>query len=77
MPKSKREDQRLARQGRRAALIMAGAMLLWLGALALGRQFGWDPRLAIAFDLAAMAALIWGLWITVQVYRARRAERRD
>ncbi len=75
MPLDPDTERRLAREGRRAALIMAGAMLGWLGAQFLGGRLGWDVRLAFAFDLLAMAGLFWALWITFRVYRQRRAER--
>lgn len=68
-------EKRLARQGRRAALVMAGSMLIWLGAQFLGGRLGWDIRLAFAFDLLAFAGLVLALWMTFQIYRERRAGR--
>lgn len=68
-------EKELARMGRRAALILAGSMLLWLGAQFLGGRLGWDLRLAFVFDLLAFVGVLWALWITYQVYRRRRADR--
>jgi membrane protein implicated in regulation of membrane protease activity len=62
----------LARQSRLASLVIAGAMVLWLGGQAAGAYFGWEARFAILFDLAALAALIFALVVTFRVWRARR-----
>lgn len=66
------EDRALARKARRAAIVIAGAMLLWMGLQYLGARLGWSPYLVFAFDLLAALALIWALAVTYTVYRARR-----
>ncbi|HID67969.1 MAG TPA: hypothetical protein EYP31_06870 [Roseibacterium sp.] len=66
-------DQRLTRQIRRAAIVIAATMVLWMGAQFLGRQLGWSARFAFLFDLAAIAALVWALVVTYWVWKARRA----
>ena len=66
------QDQRLARQARRIAIVIAAAMVLWLGAQALGGALGWPPRLVFLFDLAALAAFLWALAATIRIWRARR-----
>ena len=70
------EDRRLflIRRSRQAALVIATAMIAWTSVQFLGGRFAWDPRLALVFDVAAMAALFWGLWLVWQIYRERRAE---
>ena len=60
------------RKARLVALVIAGAMLLWLGAQVLGSRLGLDPRYAFLFDFAAIAALIWALVVTWQIWRQRR-----
>ena len=70
-------ERRLARQGRLAALVIACAILLWLGGQALGGWLNWDVRVALVMDVLAMGGLIWGLWITFGIYRARRSSRGD
>lgn len=66
-------DPVLARKARVAALVMAGSVVLWLGAQALGAALGWPVRFVFLFDFAAMAALFWALVVTFQIWRARRS----
>ena len=65
-------DRQLAVQGQLAAIVIAVAMLLWIGVQWLGGKFGWDPRYAFLADLAAMAAFIWAMVVTFRIWRARR-----
>lgn len=67
-----KQDQQNATQARTVALVIAGTMILWLGAQWLGGQMGWDTRYAILFDLAALAAFFWALVVTYQLWRKRR-----
>lgn len=69
------KDRRLMQRGRRAALVIVGAMLFWLGALYVGREMGWDQRLALVFDLVALVALAYAVWMAFGIYRVRRAEK--
>ncbi|MEM9754690.1 MAG: DUF5337 domain-containing protein [Pseudomonadota bacterium] len=69
-----KDERKLARRTRHAALIIALSMGYWIAAQMLGARLGWDPRLAFVFDIAAILALIWALWIVFQIYRARRNE---
>lgn len=62
----------IARRGRIVALIIAGTMLLWLGAQWIGPAMGMPGRYALLFDLAALAALIWAMFNIYQMRRARR-----
>ncbi|WP_300547564.1 DUF5337 domain-containing protein [Roseovarius sp.] len=68
------QEKALARQGRIAALVIAGTMLLWLGAQWLGPKLGLPGRYAILFDLAALAGFFWALVVTWQIWRKRRDE---
>ena len=63
------EEAARARTGRMVALVIACAMILWLGAQWLGGRIGLDPSYAFLFDLAAMAALIWSLVVTARLWR--------
>ncbi len=65
-------EDRTARQGRIVALVIAGSMLLWLAANALGAAMGWPGRVAILFDLAVLAALIWAFVNIYDIWRKRR-----
>lgn len=66
-------DRLLARQSRLVALVIAGTMLLWMGGQLLGPVLGLPDRYAFLFDFAALAALVWALVVTTQIWRARRA----
>jgi hypothetical protein len=70
-PGPRARDSQDARAGRRIALVIAGAICGWMLAQALGREYGWDPRLAILFDLAALGALGWSLVATLALWRRR------
>ncbi len=71
MTDGSKNDAQNARQGRVAALVIAATMILWLGAQWLGGRLGWDPRYAFLFDFAALAAFIWVLFVTWQIWRRR------
>ncbi|MEM9319798.1 MAG: DUF5337 domain-containing protein [Pseudomonadota bacterium] len=68
------KQRRNVRLTRRAALIMSIAMIAWLAVQFLGGRLGWPPTLVFAFDIAAILAFLWALWIVFQVYRARQSE---
>ena len=59
-------------QVRLVALVLAGTMILWMGAQWLGGAMGWQTRYAILFDLAALAAFVWALVVTYQIWRRRQ-----
>lgn len=61
-------------QIRRAAIVMAATMVLWMGASFLGGRLGLPARFAFLFDLAAIAALVWALIVTYWVWKARRED---
>lgn len=66
------QEQRLARQARQVAFVLAGTMVLWMGAQWMGGQYGWEARFAFLFDMAAGAAFIWALAVTYQIWRKRQ-----
>lgn len=65
-------ERHLARQARLVAFVIAGAMLLWMGAQWLGGRLGLEARYAFLFDFAALAAFIWALVVTYQIWRKRQ-----
>ena len=69
-------DRRNGRKARQAALVIAGTMLLWMGAQVLGGVLGWPARYAFLFDFAALAGLFWALAVTYQIWQDRRSARR-
>ena len=66
------EERSVARQARLVAFVIAGTMLLWMGAQYLGGKMGWETRFVFLFDLAAMAAFFWALVVTYGIWRKRR-----
>ncbi|QBY00153.1 hypothetical protein E2K80_04885 [Rhodophyticola sp. CCM32] len=67
-------DRRNLRQIRLAAIVMAATMVIWMGAQLLGRNLGLPVRYVFLFDLAAIAALVWAMFVTYQVHKARRGQ---
>ncbi len=64
-------DRILARKARLVAFVIAGTMLVWLGAQWIGGRIGLEARYAFLFDFAALAAFFWALVVTYQIWRAR------
>jgi hypothetical protein len=61
-----------AAQARLVAFVLAGTMLLWLGAQWLGGRMGWDTRYVFLFDLMAIAGFVWAMVVTYQIWRGRQ-----
>ncbi len=57
---------------RQVALVIAGTMLLWMGAQVVGADMGWPLKYTLLVDLAALAGFIWALVVTYQIWRKRR-----
>ncbi|MEO0357267.1 MAG: DUF5337 domain-containing protein [Pseudomonadota bacterium] len=70
-------DTRNARKGQTAALVIAGAMVFWLLANVFGPQWGLPIKYAFLIDFAVMAAMIWALVLTYQIWRARQTSNAD
>ena len=70
------EHIRLARDARMVGFVIAGTMILWMGAQWLGGRLGWEPRYAFLLDLAALAAFFWALVVTYQIWRRHKAAHR-
>lgn len=66
------QDDGTARQARRAAIVMAATMILWMGAQVVGGEMGWPAKFTLLVDLAALAGFIWALAVTYQIWRKRR-----
>lgn len=66
-------DAALAKQGRLAALVIAGSMLLWIVAQALGPMLGMPGRFALLIDFAVLAALVWSMVVIYQIWRKRQS----
>ncbi len=61
-----------AAQARLVAIVLAATMVLWMGAQWLGGQMGWETRFVFLFDLAALAAFLWAMVVTYQIWRGRQ-----
>ncbi len=66
------KDHIQAKKGRTASLVIAGAMLIWIGMQWAAVQLDISSRYMLLLDLAVMAAMIWSLIVTFQIWRARR-----
>ncbi|MEM8554997.1 MAG: DUF5337 domain-containing protein [Pseudomonadota bacterium] len=64
-------DRLAARKARLVALVMVGTMVIWMAAQLLGGALGLPSRFVFLFDFAALAAFIWSLVVTYQLWRAR------
>jgi hypothetical protein len=62
-----------AGQMRLVAVIMAVAMIAWLGVQWLGAQNGWAAKWVYLADLAAIGAFVWSLIVTWRIWRRRNA----
>ena len=60
------------RQARLVAIVLAATMVLWMGAQWLGGKLGLEARFVFLFDLAAIAAFVWAMVVTYQIWRGRR-----
>ncbi|MEM1164054.1 MAG: DUF5337 domain-containing protein [Pseudomonadota bacterium] len=65
-------DRVLARRARVVAVVIAGTVVMWIGAQWLGGAIGLPVRYVFLFDFAAIGALVWALVVTVQIQRRRR-----
>jgi hypothetical protein len=66
------KDHIQAKKGRTASLVIAGAMLIWLAMQWVAVQLDISSRYMLLLDLAVMAAMVWSLIVTFQIWRARR-----
>jgi hypothetical protein len=62
-----------AAQARLVAIVLVATMVLWMGAQWLGGRMGWETRFVFLFDLAALAAFLWAMVVTYQIWRGRQS----
>ena len=65
-------DHIQAKKGRTAGLVIAGSMLVWLGMQWAAVELNISSRYMLLLDLAVMAAMVWSLLVTFQIWRTRR-----
>jgi hypothetical protein len=71
---TKGHEIRQARQARLIAAVLAVTTLVWVGAQWLGGRLGLESRWVFLLDFAALAAFLWALVATYQIWRRRRDE---
>ncbi|NSX54519.1 DUF5337 domain-containing protein [Parasulfitobacter algicola] len=69
---TKQDDKVRANQGLTAGLVMAGAGVLTIVAPWLVQILGLEPRVEFLFYLISMAAFIWALFLTWQIWQKNR-----
>ncbi|MCF6315758.1 MAG: DUF5337 domain-containing protein [Marinosulfonomonas sp.] len=69
------QEEALARKTRMVAVVIAVTMVLWMGAQWLGGRIGIETKYVFLFDLATLAAFIWAMINTYQIWRTRRDSR--
>jgi membrane associated rhomboid family serine protease len=65
-------NRQTALQMRLVAVVLAGTMILWIGAQWLGGVYGWQPRFAFLADLCALAGFTFALLVTYRIWRQRQ-----
>ena len=66
------KDHIQAKKGRTASLVIAGAILIWFAMQWAAVQLDISSRYMLLLDFAVMAAMVWSLIVTFQIWRARR-----
>lgn len=74
MPRTGPDDAETSVKVRKLAVALVVTMGLWLGAQYLGAAMGWDGRIALVFDLVALAAFTWTLVGTYRIWRQRQGK---
>ena len=59
-------------EARLIAVVIALAMVLWVGAEYLGGVMAWPPKFIFLADLSAGAAFLWALVATLRLWRKRQ-----
>ncbi len=66
------QDVKRASQTRQVGTVLAVTIILWMGAQWLGGELGLDTRFVFLLDFAAIAAFLWAIIVTYQIWRQRR-----
>lgn len=60
------------KDGQRLALVIAGVGVAWVLANVVGSEMGLSNRTRALFDLAALAAFGWAIWVAIKLWRNRQ-----
>jgi hypothetical protein len=74
MPDPRPDPVALARlrQMRLVGVVLLATVVLWMAAQWLGGTLGWETRFVFLIDFAALAAFLWALVVTFQIWRGRQ-----
>ena len=63
------------KQARIASIVIIVTFPTWMLLSWLGGRLGWETRFVFLFDMMAIAAFIWSLFVLFQVWRRRQEKR--
>jgi hypothetical protein len=66
------QDLSRARKARTVGTVLIVTMAIWLLVQIVGGEMGLPVRFAFLFDFAAIAAFLWAMVVTWQLWRARQ-----
>lgn len=69
------QNDAIAKKGRMVALVIAGAMIFWIGGQFLRATLDLPLRFAFLIDFMAIAAFVWALVVILQIWRARQNDK--
>ncbi|MBO6896267.1 DUF5337 domain-containing protein [Shimia sp.] len=64
-----------AKQGRTAALVIAGTGLFWIAAILIGDWLALPQRTRALLDLIALAGFVFAFVLIFRIWRARQADK--
>jgi hypothetical protein len=68
-------DAELKKRGQKIALFIAGVAVFWFLIIKIGEAYAWPQRTRALFDLVALAGFGVGIWKSLQIWRARQADK--
>lgn len=68
-------DAELKKQGQKIALFIAGVAVFWFLIIKIGEEYEWSQRTRALFDLVVLAGFGVGIWKSLQIWRARQADK--
>ena len=72
-----KEEYAMGLRARLVAVVMVATVIIWLGLQWVFSRDGVSTRVAILFDLLALAAFVWSMVNIYWIWRARQAEKEE
>ena len=72
-----KEEYARGLRARLVAVVMVATVIIWLGLQWVFARDGVSTRVAILFDLLALAAFVWSMVNIYWIWRARQAEKEE